>query len=140
MNQLKYLRNGVAALVLATVFLPLAFSGCAILDPSADKFIVRSQQTIQSSFVTVNSFLQLEYANRAVAQALDPSITKLADQLRETYPPINRSAWTVLDTYRNNRTPENKANLATYLAMLNEAVAQAELNLAKLKTSAVPLK
>jgi len=139
---MKTLRSIFAALAIS--FAPLASlvvisAGCSAVAPGSDAVVVRAQQTINSSWAGVDTFLRIEASNRTLAQELDPGITRTADALRRTYPDAHRSAWAVLDSYKANRTPDNKANLATALKVLSTALERAQANLAKLYTSTQPL-
>jgi hypothetical protein len=90
-------------------------SGCASVDRDQDPVVVRAEQTIQGTFALADAFLGWEENNRAMAPV---QVLVFADRLREEFPPANRAARRLVKAYKANRTPENRAELATALKVL----------------------
>jgi len=101
-------------------------AGCAQLQPGHDAVVVRSEQIQQSIFDTVDTFLAYEKANREALWAINPGIKKAADDLRRMFPLANATALNMLDAYKWNRTLENKVNLMTALAVIEQARTEAQ--------------
>jgi hypothetical protein len=119
-------------LLFALILLPLV--GCALLDPAADPLLVRADQSIRSSFSTVNSFLTYCNNNRDFVATI-PEVADAGNQLQRTYPAAHDSAWAMRRTYAANKSAENKATLETWLAILDTATEQAQKHLLKLSSA-----
>lgn len=96
--------------------------GCEGLDPGADAFAVRSQQSIQIAFDTVDGFVKWEYQNRSI---LPYSVTHEADVLRNQFPPAHESALAVLDTYKATRSASDKQKVSEWIALLQKMADEA---------------
>jgi hypothetical protein len=101
-------------------------AGCAQLQPGNDAVVVRSEQVQQTIFDVVDTFLAYEKANRDALWAINPGVKKAADDLRRTFPLANATALNMLDAYKHNRTLENKVNLMTALAVIEQARTEAQ--------------
>ena len=115
--------SGNAALFLVGA---LGFSvmstGCVGLAPGAEAFVVRSEQTIASSFATVDTFVNWESANRA---SLPESVTAVADALRVDFPPAHDAALASLQVYKRTRSASDKDSVTTWIATLRAMADQA---------------
>jgi hypothetical protein len=93
-------------------------TGCA---PSGviqgDPVVVNSEKAIEASFKTVDAFLKWEHENPAV---VTPAVHAIAQDIRRKAPDAFRNARAVLRAYKQNRTPEQKALLDTWLATISE--------------------
>jgi len=98
-------------------------TGCQSTGVAAgsEAFVVEAEKDLRTSFSVVDAFLQWEASNRAIA---GKDVTKVADTLRVEFPKALASARETLRVYKSNRTPENRGNLATWLATVNEAMLQ----------------
>lgn len=97
--------------------------GCEGLDPGADAFAVRSQQSIQIAFDTVDGFVKWEYQNRS---SLPYSVTHEADVLRNQFPPAHDTALAVLDDYKLTRSASDKEKVSMWIATLQKMAAAAD--------------
>lgn len=104
----------VAAVVTAT--------GCSTTATSGDPFVVEAEKDLRTAFNVVDSFLEWEANNRATAGS---DVTAAADTIRTTFPAAYKSAWDTLTTYKQNRDPAGRANLATWLQTINAAMLNA---------------
>lgn len=134
MNKLK---NKIAVLLLSVLFSAslVGMIGCATVADGNDAAVVNAERTTQIAIDTIDAFLLLEYQNREAYAAISPEIRVAADYLRDNAPGWIKSARNVTKVYKANRTPENKANLITAIATLEQAMreAQAQLTLSNQK-------
>ncbi|MFO1458237.1 MAG: hypothetical protein U1G08_02440 [Verrucomicrobiota bacterium] len=115
--------SAVSALLLAGGLAISAMSmGCVGLAPGAEAFVVRSEQTIASSFATVDTFVHWEEANR---DSLPESVSAVADTLREDFPPAHAAALASILTYKRTRSAEDKDRVNAWLATLRTMADQA---------------
>lgn len=121
------MKRNLTAQVVLTVWL---LAGCAGVDPGHDPVVVNAERAIASSFETVNTFLKLEYQNRDAWRLLNKDIYTTAEYLRKNFGNWYASAVRVKMAYKQNRTPENKAELETYVALLTQALGEAQQYLA----------
>lgn len=106
--------------------LALSQQGCGTTE------VAKAQQVTHAAAVDFNDFIQFEKANRDQLWKLNPAIKHAADKLRhKTCPDCEpngakyvNSAIALVDAYKNNRTPENKANMDTAIAVIQELVNQ----------------
>jgi hypothetical protein len=113
--------------VLAALLILAAFSGqggCSGIQPGNDPVVVDAEKTTSIAVETLNTFFKLEFDNQALILERAPAIHTYANYARRNSPQWIASARALTITYKTNRTPENKANLETALAVLSEAIAQ----------------
>lgn len=118
---MKQLRIAILPLLLA---LALSQQGCGTT------VVAKGQQSVHAAAVSFDSFVTFEKANRATLFAINPAIKHSADKLRhrecETCDPNGvkwlESSWHLVDVYRTNRTPENKANMDTAIAVIQDLI------------------
>lgn len=93
-------------------------TGCA---PSGviqgDPVVVNSEKAIEASWTTVDAFLKWE---RQQQPASPPTVHAVAQDIRRKAPDAFRNARAVLRAYKQNRTPEQKTLLDTWLATIAE--------------------
>ena len=81
--------------------------------------VVEAEKDIRTAFHLVDGFLSWEAANRTTA---GPSVTAIADDLRESFPSALQSAQDTLRAYKRHRTPEGRADVTAWLATVNAAM------------------
>lgn len=106
-------------------------TGCASVAEGHDPIVVNAERVSASAFDLIDSFLQYEAANRELLWRTDQGIKRVADQLRDQAPGAIKTLRNATKAYKANKTPENKANLATWLATVNSLLADASANMAK---------
>lgn len=113
------------------VFLALLWLGsaCQTLDPNADPVVVHSERAVQTAFLTVDKFLKFEREHELQMLTVAPKVHIAAEALRKQAPTAFRNAWGLIALYKANKTPENKANLYTALAVIDEVLRIAETNI-----------
>lgn len=109
--------------ILAIAFLV----GCAALRPGQDPVVVRAEQTTVIAFEFVDAFLKWEKSNELTVGG---DVHQFAENVRKNAPMWFTSARVITKTYKANRTPENKANLLTAIAVLESVMAEATRNIA----------
>jgi len=104
-------------LLVASPFVILQ-TGCAPAGAVAgDPVVVNSERAIGIAWDTVDGFLRWEKANRG---AISPEVHAVAQNVRAKAPDAFSNARSVLRAYKQNRTPEQKALLDTWLATVAE--------------------
>jgi hypothetical protein len=109
------------AIALAAAFLALPVSivvtGCRA--PSTvvadDQIILNAERAIVSSFEVIDTFLKFEYTNRS---NLPPSVTSVADTIRKDAPTAFMNARSVLRSYKEKPTPEQRLFLEDSLSQV----------------------
>lgn len=94
--------------------------GCQI-NPKADKVAVSAEISTQVGWDVMDTFVHLEYDHRAeLKQWFGPGVHQAANEVRKYGRKAVSDALDLIDAYENNRTAENKANLATALAVVQK--------------------
>lgn len=139
----------VLVLFAACAYLP----GCASVLPGNDPVVVHAQQTIAIGTDGFDTFLKSEDQTHDAFCQVSPSAcaqshsfaeflkTKVSNGVDVTGTPVQtrrakmwlQTATHLTDVYKDNRTPENKANLDTILNTITAAVAEAQKYLLKFK-------
>jgi hypothetical protein len=109
--------------------------GCSILTPGSDAVIVNAERTERVAFHSVDAFLSIEKDNAATLKTVSPEIHKYAETLRHNAPSWFRSARALTETYKSNRSVQNKANLQSALALLETAQSQANDYMGRINTA-----
>lgn len=100
-------------------------AGCSAIAPGNDPAVVNAERTTAAALEAFDTFLLWEFQNRdTLAQV--PKIRKAADHIRANGQAWLATARTLTKAYKNNRTPENKANLATAVEVLKAATKEAQ--------------
>ncbi len=122
------MKNRFLSLLFAAAFAVIglgSFSGCAI-NPKADKIAVSAEAATNTSWDVLDAFVHLEYNHRAqLEQYFGPSVHKAANEIRKHGRQAVSEALDLVEVYQANRTPENKANLTTGLAVVRKLTTQA---------------
>ena len=105
--------------------------GCASILPGNDPIAVRAEQVERSAIAAFDAYVHIEYINRTNLAKVSTDFLKVADNIRR-----NSTNWVIsLDhtilAYKHNRAESNKVSLATALATVSTALAEAESNIAK---------
>lgn len=109
----------------------LAFQGCtAPILPGNDPVVVRAEQVRSIAADTFAAFVRLEHRDRPALQAISPSFTRIADQVRAQSDGWIQSLTRVLATYKLARTPNNRASLTSAISVLNASLQEVELHTA----------
>jgi hypothetical protein len=118
--------SGAPKLVLATAMVPLSLLlvGCGSIQPGNDPVVVNAERTTQLAVDVFDTFLQWEYSNRQALSAT-PEVRQSADFIRAKGQDWLVTARSMTQAYKQNRTPENKANLETAMAVLRSAIGEA---------------
>lgn len=114
------------SLVLILAVAALSLQSCGTTE------VAKAQQVTHAAVVDFNDFVQFEKANRDALWHLNPNIKHAADKLRhrtcaDCEP--NGAKWlgsaiAMVDAYKDNRSPENKANMDTAIAVIQEMINQ----------------
>jgi hypothetical protein len=110
-------------------------SGCASILPGHDPVVVNAERTVKISFDTFDTFLKLEYDNREQLKKISPDILKAADNIRNNAPKWLETANTTIRAYKKHRDLENKFNLNTAMAVLQNALNEAQKYIALSRAS-----
>ncbi|MCL4179167.1 MAG: hypothetical protein KJ072_15675 [Verrucomicrobia bacterium] len=136
LGALAFLRAGIrkadpevskaSRLALATAIVPLSLVlvGCSAIQPGNDPVVVNAERTTQLAVDVFDTFLKWEYDHRQ-SLSVTPEIRKAADFIRAKGQDWLTTARSMTKAYKANRTPENKANLDTAMAVLRMAVTEA---------------
>ena len=135
LSALAFLRAGIkkdatpatknAVTLAAMLPLSLALVGCSSIQPGNDPVVVNAERTTQLAVDVFDTFLQWEYDNRQTLSAT-PEIRKAADFIRTYGQDWLLTARSMTKAYKQNRTPENKANLDTAVSVLRTGIAEAQ--------------
>ena len=102
----------------------VALVSCSTIQPGNDPVVVDAERTTQVAMTTFDSFLKYERSNDASLREVNPAIHKYANKVRDNGQQWLRTARSMTQAYKYNRSSENKANLLTAIAVLQEAVNQ----------------
>lgn len=122
--------------LLATVALvPTLFSGCATLEPGADPFVVRVEQTQEGAKATLDLAVHLDNADRGFWRTNAPAFHQFCEWLRTPIPykgetlqrglEIQENVQDLKVEYKQSRTTYNSNLLWSAYAVLSQAVSQA---------------
>lgn len=116
----------------------LLLFGCATIDKDANALIVQAERTQKIALATFDAFLRFEFENRASLERVSPDIHKFAEQIRRDGKKWIESAHLLTQTYKANRTEENKFSLMTGLAVLEAALADSRKYIATAAVTPTP--
>jgi len=116
--------------VLAVLLAPV---GCATVDPNADPIVVNAERLTGIALDTFDTFLKIEYENRDRLLAINKEIHEAAEFFRHNAVEWLSTARALTKAYKSNRSPQNKANLETAVAILQTGVLQAQKYIAQSK-------
>jgi hypothetical protein len=140
------LRFAILGLLFAGCFAvaPLGPSGCSFapqptLSASAsDQIILRAEQTAQAARLTFKTFVTLERENTALLKQVSPAIHDYSNVIRRNGLNWVDSLRQATDTFEGARTPQNQANLNTWLTTVTNAISQSNQYIAQAKTKIAP--
>jgi len=131
------MRKNVAVGIIFLVAV-MAF-GCAHTAPGEDPILVRSEQTLVVTFAVLDSFVRIEYQNRALIAEKAPSLASLAEQIRSRAPAMLLAANDAVDVYRRLKTQQAMDSMLLALATPEALAEQAQaalVTVARLKGGA----
>ena len=111
-------------LMAQVAFLSLLVS-CASVTPGNDPVVVNAERVTAAAAETFDGLFRTEAANHAIIKARAPQVAAGVNKLRAVAPEALESARAVTMAYKHNRSDENKANLATAIAVLQSLLDQA---------------
>lgn len=114
----RHIQNIIPILLLATVA-----TGCLSPKPGHDPVVIRAEQTLAITLDTADAFLRLDHKHR---DTIGAEANYLADQIRSHLPTHLETARLAIVAYKHNRTPDNRANLATALATIDIVLAHSQ--------------
>ena len=104
--------------------------GCSSVTEGQDVIVVRSEQASRYAFEIFDTFVLEEERNRTNWRNVSPEIEKAANRIRREGRTGIEELVKVTRVYKTNRTPENRANLITWVAVVQNLIRIAEENLA----------
>jgi len=122
---------------IAPLTLLLVLAACAQLQPGADPVVVNAERTASLAADTFDTFLKIEYDNRAALQTLSPAIHQYAETLRAKGPTWLASLRALTKAYKFNRSPENKASLQTAIAVVTAAMQESNKYIGQINNKAI---
>lgn len=132
MKKLHYKLLPIVATILICTGAFVGQGGCsssststATYSDASDPVVVNSEKSLRISKDTFDLFLKLEYENKDDAAKITPKIHQFAEYLRENAPHWLTTANDMKNAYKHNRNAENKANLLTALATIDQATIEA---------------
>jgi hypothetical protein len=135
MNKLRAIIGAVLlAVVIPTTYIaPVVIvagcsSGCANLH--GDPVLIRGEQTLAIGKSVTDAFVQYEDVHNSKGE-LGQAVRTAADAVRRDAPGWINTVQALVDTYRANRTPDNKAGLLTALAVLQTGIDETNKHLAE---------
>jgi len=93
--------------------------GCRTIQDGESNIVVRSEQTLDISFAVLDNFLRFVDAS---SSELPVNVLLVADAIKRNAPVALRSANNLRRRYKDNLTPENRANLLTAICVVEQLV------------------
>ena len=128
----------------ALITTPIAFQSCVSTAPTSmsvaatDQVILRAEQTAQTARLTFNTLVHLERDNEAILKQASPEIHQWTNTVRLHGLDWITSLRDATKAFKANRTPENQANLSTWISTLTNAVAQTNKYIAEARKVSQP--
>jgi hypothetical protein len=117
------------------IALLFVLAACSTLSPGADPVVVNAERTTALAVDTFDTFLHLEYNNRAQLAAISPEIHKYAETIRRNGQTWLQTARTLTQAYKTNGTAQNKASLETAIAVLAAAISDSQKYIAQAQSA-----
>jgi len=117
--------------------LVVILAACAPLQPGADPVVVNAERTANLAADTFDTFLKIEYDNRAALQTLSPAIHQYAETVRAKGPTWLASLRALTKAYKFNRSSENKASLQTAIAVVTAAMQESNKYIGQINAKAI---
>src|SRR5688572_9560710 len=116
---MKNLKQIAGWIILVQFFcLTTLFTGCSSILPGNDPVVVNAERTTAIALDTFDTFLKFEYENKESLEKISKDIHKVAETIRKNGKDWLVSARTLTVSYKKNRSPENKFQLMTAIAVL----------------------
>ena len=93
-------------------------NACATIAPGNDPVLVNAQRTARTAHTSFDFLFKIERDNDALVRQNIPAVHTAVNELRRKAPKAEADLWGAIEAYRTNRTADNKANLNTYLAVI----------------------
>jgi len=110
---MKTIQRSLACLCLLAIL-----NACASVAPGNDPVLVNAQRTARTAHTSFDFLFKIERDNDALVRQNIPAVHTAVNELRRKAPKAEADLWSAIETYRTNRTADNKANLNTYLAVI----------------------
>lgn len=118
------------SLLIAALFAFIAI-GCSTVDQGQSSVVVRSEQTQQIAFDVLDRYVNWEFENRELLASISPEFKVAGDRIRSKGLDAIEALHRVTKSYKDNRTPENLADLQTWLAVVQGLQTEAVTLIAK---------
>lgn len=118
------------ARTLVVLLLCSSLAACAALKAGEDPVLVRAEQTEQTAFATMDTFVNLERDNEALLRTLVPGIHAAAEAVRLKGPAAIRDLRDVIATYKAAKAGA-KPDLSTALAVVEQILRDVQSWIAK---------
>lgn len=96
-----------------------------------DQIVVRTEQALNIALDTFDTFLKIEYDNRAGLEKVSPKIHEWAENVRRNGKDWIKSAQRAKKVYAQNRTAQNHANLVTAYKTLKAGIEESQKYISK---------
>lgn len=96
------------------------------LSACAKDVVIQAEVATRVGNDTMDAFVHLERDNELFLKGINPQIHNYANVIRRNGITWLKTARAMTEAYKQNRTPENKANLDTALSVLNTAIQQSQ--------------
>lgn len=120
------------------IILALFLGACATIQIGQDPVVVNAERSTQLALDTFNVIEKLEIDSYAAFKATDAAaaakVRIFVNNLRRNQAEWAASARTLTKAYKENRTAENKASLATAIAVLTAATTTANQYILEIQT------
>src|ERR1700726_3476877 len=123
------------------IFIPLTalllcgWGPCATVQTGSDPVVVDAERATTIALATMDTFLQIEWNNKALLLKVNPAIHSYAEYIRLNGQHYLQTARALTLAYKNNRSATNAASLSTAIALLNSINAQAQTYINQAKTA-----
>ena len=140
---MKFRWVSVSVAIVGLAVAPVTFNSCVSTAPTSmsvaatDQVILRAEQTAQTARLTFTTFVHLERDNEAVLKQV-PQIHTYANTIRLHGLDWIDSLRSATKAFKSNRTPENQANLNTWLVTLTNAVSETNRYIAQARKVSQP--
>jgi len=110
--------------------------GCAQVQPGSDPVVVNAERTTAVALATMDTFLQIEWNNKALLLKVNPAIHTYAEYIRVNGQHYLQTARTLTIAYKASSTTANATALNNAVALLNSINTQAQTYINQAKAAA----
>lgn len=147
---MKQLRTKVAMILAVTwmcavpvapvAFVGVATTGCSTnkVAEGSDPIVVNAERLQATAFEALDMLMTMEENNRAYLRSVAPEVERAANLIRRDGPNALKSLEDATLAYKRNRTPENKANMETWIKTVEALKATAIKYITSFKAPPVP--